>query len=362
MWPWRRTPPEPVPAPLSAPEPVAAPLRRDAWRSLPVIQRTIGDHPLVDPPGRFGASLGSWQDPSYLAPLGHAVGPDEPAGLIGELAVPVGEPRVRDESPPDLPVATPPPTDPPRRGLAAVLQRLIGTQPPAPPPAPPTTAPSPRPEPVPVSVSPGESVPPSEPGPTSEPGTSGEPMPVQRTAAPLTAAPETAAPQTAAPGTAAPPPAVAQRATAPGSSPVPARSEVSLPTRPLPGGTGAETPTPRAVQRLADSAPVVPDPPATSSPPPAEPPTMPPSYDEPDEQPAMAEEPSPASAADPPAEAPESAPTLGSDSVTESVPTLGHEAAAGQRAVGPASQATESLTPGEADPPPAGSGPGRADR
>src|SRR5439155_1359772 len=194
MWPWRRTPPEPVPAPLSAPEPVAAPVRRDAWRSLPVIQRTIGDHPLVDPPGRFGASLGSWQDPSYLAPLGHAVGPDEPAGLIGELAVPVGEPRVRDESPPDLPVATPPPAHPP--------------------------------------------------------------------------------------------------------------------TRPLPGGTGAETPTPRAVQRLADSAPVVADPPATSSPPPAEPPTTPPSYDEPDEQPAMAEEPSPASAADPPAEAPESAPTL----------------------------------------------------
>src|SRR5262245_10521987 len=81
MWPWsaagrRRHPP------VTAP-PLAAPSRpRGQWRELPALQRTLDGDLLVNPPERMQAALASWRDPRFLAPLGHLVGPGEPAGLI----------------------------------------------------------------------------------------------------------------------------------------------------------------------------------------------------------------------------------------------------------------------------------------
>jgi hypothetical protein len=93
MWPWRRKP-------ASAPEAAARlPVSRAEWRTLPPIQRVLPDHPLVNPVQRFTDSLTSWQNPSYLRPLGHNVGPAEPSGTA-DLAVGV--------SAVDMPLAIPP--------------------------------------------------------------------------------------------------------------------------------------------------------------------------------------------------------------------------------------------------------------
>src|SRR4029450_7760079 len=67
--------------------PPAAPAGRREGPARPPLQRTIGDHPLVDPPGRFGDSLASWQNPGFLAPLGHVVPPGEPSGVVEGIAV-----------------------------------------------------------------------------------------------------------------------------------------------------------------------------------------------------------------------------------------------------------------------------------
>ena len=93
MWPWRR---RETPGPAA--EPARLPVSRGEWRGLPPIRRTVGEHPLINPVQRFAGSLSAWQNPSFLAPLGHQVGPAEPAGVIADLARPVGVP--------DLPVVT----------------------------------------------------------------------------------------------------------------------------------------------------------------------------------------------------------------------------------------------------------------
>jgi hypothetical protein len=80
MWPWRGK---------REAAPPAGPVVRAEWRRLPPIQRVLAEHPLVNPVQRFSGTLTAWQDPSFLAPLGHRTGPDEPAGLIGDLTVPV---------------------------------------------------------------------------------------------------------------------------------------------------------------------------------------------------------------------------------------------------------------------------------
>lgn len=90
MWPWRRK---------DAASPATPPVRRGDWRTLPPIQPIVLDHPLVNPVQRFADSLTSWQNPSYLAPLAHQVGPAEPSGVIADYARP---------APVDLPVAQPP--------------------------------------------------------------------------------------------------------------------------------------------------------------------------------------------------------------------------------------------------------------
>jgi hypothetical protein len=94
MWPWRRRT-------EVAGGPARLPVVPAEWRLLPPIQRAVGDHPLVNPVQRFADSLSSWRDPSYLAPLGHRVGPAEPAGLVADLVRPAAPMSV-----PDLPVVT----------------------------------------------------------------------------------------------------------------------------------------------------------------------------------------------------------------------------------------------------------------
>src|SRR5690242_10338642 len=80
--------------------PAAPPVARAEWRGVPPIRRVLAEHPLVNPVQRFSASLTSWQSPAYLEPLGHQVGPDEPAGVIGDLA----RPRTLETPTPAMPV------------------------------------------------------------------------------------------------------------------------------------------------------------------------------------------------------------------------------------------------------------------
>ena len=75
MWPFRRR---------SAPLPVV----RADWRTLPPLQRVVAPHPLINPVSSFSSRLTSWQNPSFLAPLAHAVGPAEPSGSISDVAAP----------------------------------------------------------------------------------------------------------------------------------------------------------------------------------------------------------------------------------------------------------------------------------
>src|SRR5689334_8146756 len=112
MWSWRRTAEREV----TGPPPVVA--RRREWADLAPVQRVIGEHPLIDPPGRFAGELASWQSPGLLAPLGHVVTPEEPSGVVE--AVPVA---------PAPPVV---PRDRPERGggrLSAFVQRWTADPP-----------------------------------------------------------------------------------------------------------------------------------------------------------------------------------------------------------------------------------------
>ncbi|WP_371878887.1 hypothetical protein [Amycolatopsis roodepoortensis] len=81
MWRWRRKEPDSPSRPATAP--AVLPVTRAEWRSLPPIQRVVAEHPLINPVQRFSSSLTSWRSPAYLEPLGHRVGPAEPAGVIG---------------------------------------------------------------------------------------------------------------------------------------------------------------------------------------------------------------------------------------------------------------------------------------
>lgn len=75
--------PAPTPAPAAA-EPARPPV---AWPALPPVQRSLAE-PLrpVAPLEAFTSSLSAFQNPSFLAPLGHVVGADEPGGTVNGLA------------------------------------------------------------------------------------------------------------------------------------------------------------------------------------------------------------------------------------------------------------------------------------
>ncbi len=63
-----------------------------AWSRLPPLQRSVADSTAIAPPAAFRSSLTTHQNPSFLAPLGHLVDPDGPAGVVGGLASSVGGP------------------------------------------------------------------------------------------------------------------------------------------------------------------------------------------------------------------------------------------------------------------------------
>ncbi|WP_146771775.1 hypothetical protein [Lentzea atacamensis] len=68
------------------------PVVRADWRTLPPLQRVVSAHPLINPVSAFSSRLTAWQNPSFLAPLAHAVGPAEPSGSISDVAAPAQEP------------------------------------------------------------------------------------------------------------------------------------------------------------------------------------------------------------------------------------------------------------------------------
>jgi hypothetical protein len=99
------------------PEP--APVVRADWRELPPVTRVVPEHPLINPVQRFSDSLTSWQNPSFLAPLGHRIGPAEPSG-VADLALPAAPDL-------DLPLARPPRDAPGSRRPA--VQRAVAAEP-----------------------------------------------------------------------------------------------------------------------------------------------------------------------------------------------------------------------------------------
>jgi hypothetical protein len=120
-WPLGRSLTEPtggrdLSAAPAAPHPASLPgRRRDDWRDLPAVQRTLSQ-PLrpVAVSEDFRGSLASFNDPSFLAPLAHQVDPST-GGLVEGLVspgTPYGHP-----SGPDLPVPRAP------RASAVPLQR-----------------------------------------------------------------------------------------------------------------------------------------------------------------------------------------------------------------------------------------------
>ncbi|WP_157882074.1 hypothetical protein [Streptomyces rubellomurinus] len=63
---------------------------RHGWREVPVQRLTFGAPSLVTDPTGFRGGLVSWQDPSFLGPLGHLVHAAAPGGTGYGLAEPVG--------------------------------------------------------------------------------------------------------------------------------------------------------------------------------------------------------------------------------------------------------------------------------
>ncbi|MDL5156570.1 hypothetical protein [Actinomycetospora termitidis] len=139
-FPWRR------PA-TARPSPAVLPAR--AWTDVAPLQRVVGPIAPVASRDAFTATLTSWRDPSFLAPLGHLLDADAPAGVVHDLARPVERPATTDPL-----LLAPRPAPPRRRGLQRVLDALM-----------PLARPEPAPTPVPDdgSAAPVRSVAPSPP-------------------------------------------------------------------------------------------------------------------------------------------------------------------------------------------------------
>ncbi|HEX9968957.1 MAG TPA: hypothetical protein VGB03_02375, partial [Acidimicrobiales bacterium] len=116
MWPFRRRAEEPA-TDAAAPDAaaVAVASRVPEWTALPALERTIPPLPLTVERDRFEGGLSALvQPPLKLAPLGHSVSEDAPAGVIGDLAT-----VARDAAPATLalpglplPLLQPPPLVP----------------------------------------------------------------------------------------------------------------------------------------------------------------------------------------------------------------------------------------------------------
>ena len=64
---------------------------RAGWIDLPPLQRSTADLAPIAPAASFRESLAAHQDPRFLAPLGHSLVVDAPAGEVGGYATPVSE-------------------------------------------------------------------------------------------------------------------------------------------------------------------------------------------------------------------------------------------------------------------------------
>ena len=106
-------------------EATQAPL--EAWRDVPPLQRTVAEpiQPVAINSG-FRASLASFADPSFLAPLGHRVDPSV-GGLVAGLVSP-GRPPTREG--PDLVVAQRAAAHPATRVQRLATWGVPGMQPP----------------------------------------------------------------------------------------------------------------------------------------------------------------------------------------------------------------------------------------
>ncbi|MGY0236129.1 hypothetical protein [Longispora urticae] len=102
----------------SLPEVARAPV--GDWRHLPPLQRVVAEHPVTNPTARFSAGLAAWQDPTFLAPLRHTVGPGEPSGTVEAAPVRPVDPEPVEES---LPIVEPGPVS---RLVDRVVQRFGG--------------------------------------------------------------------------------------------------------------------------------------------------------------------------------------------------------------------------------------------
>ncbi|MBA3340125.1 MAG: hypothetical protein H0T54_10355, partial [Geodermatophilaceae bacterium] len=99
---------------------------------MPPLQRTVEAADPTAPLASFPASLASWQDPRFLAPLGHVVDPDGPSGYADGLAVPVS-PRFVSGGPEltvaALTVAPPPPKPQVQRAMAGTSSWSTAAEP-----------------------------------------------------------------------------------------------------------------------------------------------------------------------------------------------------------------------------------------
>ncbi len=93
-WPFGRTSPPGDGSANRAPDSGADPAivrPRDAWRSLPVIQRVVGRPPTVAPARPFADQLATRQAPALaLQPLGHEISSLASPGLVAGVVTPVG--------------------------------------------------------------------------------------------------------------------------------------------------------------------------------------------------------------------------------------------------------------------------------
>ena len=144
-WPIGRDRRDPAARPATGPDPIApapspSPVPEAGWLSLPPVQRTLAE-PLspVAPLEDFRRSLATHSDPSFLAPLAHAVDP-EAGGVVDGLAT--VRPGVPHSYPPasDLPV----PAKPAARKAVRVQRSWAGA----------ASSADPGPEPVPAAAPP----------------------------------------------------------------------------------------------------------------------------------------------------------------------------------------------------------------
>ena len=128
-----------MPAPIARAEP--------AWPTLPPVQRSL-DAPLapVAPLDPFIAGLAAHQNPSFLAPLEHAIDPSGPGGLVDGLAATVPGPGPSYAGQAELVVPARPSAQPNTTVQRRVDWSSFATT--SDPPSPASDPPSPAPEPV----------------------------------------------------------------------------------------------------------------------------------------------------------------------------------------------------------------------